>query len=91
MEGMTARQVSVRLTVDLIEELDRLADEQGVSRNAILEVACYESLDRWQEEGTGVPIETIRRVMREKKQRTRAGLMRSQNKIKRGDVVLDLD
>jgi metal-responsive CopG/Arc/MetJ family transcriptional regulator len=84
---MTARQVSVRLTVDLIRDLDRLADEHGVSRNAILEVACYESLERWGDNGH-VPRELILRVMRDKKNRTRQGLMRSQQK-KTGDVTLD--
>lgn len=85
---MTARQVSVRLTVDLIENLDKLADDEGVSRNAILEVAAYESLSRWEDEG-GVPREAVLRVMRDKKQRTRAGLLRSQNNKKRGEVHLD--
>lgn len=77
-ETTGVRNVSVRLTNKLIDALDTLADEHGVSRNAVLELACYESLERWETEG--VSRDGMMSVLREKKQRTREGLMRSQRK-----------
>lgn len=70
------RNVSFRLDERLVEELDAIADDNGISRNAVLEVALYESVEKWDKDG-GMPKDGILKVLRDKKNRTREGLLKA--------------